>query len=275
MERVIFQFNLFKRFQWTLLYVAILTGCASAPSVRIPGATTQIAQAPLIQEEYVPPQQYIVDAPLYYDNQPGVAFYPIYIDTPGSCFCVLPMRYYGGVWLGVTGEVIYRGFFPYRIVEPHHRTVYLQRTLVVNGFSPHRGRFESVGGRLVVLPPVGTMHHQVVEQRRISRAPPEVPRGVNATGNVPVRREAGPAGQVPTPQTTHPRQGVQPSQHDAQPRQQPPHRDTSSSAPAQPNQPPNSEGRVVSPQQAQPSQQPAQKSAPCSDSDAKQRKCQR
>jgi hypothetical protein len=32
---------------------------------------------------------------------------------------------------------------------------------------------------------------------------------------------------------------------------------------------------VVAPQQAQPSQQPAQKSAPCSDSDARQRKCQR
>jgi hypothetical protein len=129
--------------------------------VTIPSSSTQIAQAPLVQEEYVPPQEYIVDAPLYYDMQPGVAFYPIYIDTPGSCFCVMPMRYYGGVWLGVTGEVIYRGFFPYRRAEPHHRTVYLQRTIVVNGFSPHRGRFESVGGRVVVLPPVGTMHHQV------------------------------------------------------------------------------------------------------------------
>jgi len=222
----------------------------------------------------------------------------------------MPMRYYGGVWLGVTGELIYRGFFPYRRAEPHHRTVYLQRTLIVNGFIPHRGRFESVGGRVVVLPPVGTMHHQVVEQQRILRAPLEVSRGVHATGNVPVRREAGPAGQVPTPQTTHPRQGVQPSQHDAQarqqlqdrdksssspaqpnrtpnsgnsvvatqqaqPSQQPQHRNSPNSSPAQSNQTPNSGNSVVAPQQAQPSQQPAQKSAPCSDSDARQRKCQR
>jgi len=34
--------------------------------VTIPSSTTQIAQAPLVQEEYVPPQEYIVDAPLYY-----------------------------------------------------------------------------------------------------------------------------------------------------------------------------------------------------------------
>ena len=264
-----FQSNLTKRLQWTMLSLAILTGCASAPSIGLsPATSNQIAQAPLVQEEYVPPQEYIVDAPLYYDNQPGVAFYPIYIDTPGSCFCVMPMRYFGGVWLGVTGELIYRGFFPYRIAESHHRTVYLQRTLVVNGFSPHRGRFESVGGRVVVLPPVGTMHHQVVEQRRISRTPQDISRGVNATGNVHVRTEVGATGQVPSPQPTHPRQGGQPTQ-------QPPHRDTSSSAPAQLNQPPISVGRVVSPQQAQPTQQPAQKAAPCSDSDARQKKCQR
>jgi hypothetical protein len=37
-----FQFNLSKRFQWTMLSVAILTGCASAPSIGLSPNTTNI-----------------------------------------------------------------------------------------------------------------------------------------------------------------------------------------------------------------------------------------
>ena len=170
------------RFLFATLPVLLLmtAGCEVAPRQPAPypsayPATYPAAYPPAYADEYVPPPEYVVDGPLYYDTYPGVPFYPIFIDTPGSCFCVMPMRYYGGVWLGVTGVVIHRGFFPYRRVEPVHRSYWQQQGGVVNGMRPSRGAFEHRGERMVPMPPVGSTHHRAVEQRQMTRPPPAAP----------------------------------------------------------------------------------------------------
>ncbi|MSQ18031.1 MAG: hypothetical protein EXR39_00365 [Betaproteobacteria bacterium] len=47
------------------------------------------------EDEYVPPTEYVVDAPIYYDTMPGITFYPIFIDTPGLAFASSPCAFIG------------------------------------------------------------------------------------------------------------------------------------------------------------------------------------
>lgn len=175
-------------------------------------------------DEYVPPPEYVVDGPLYYDTYPGVPFYPIFIDTPGSCFCVMPMRYYGGVWLGVTGVVVHRGFFPYRRVEPVHRSYWQQQGGVVNGMRPSRGVFEHRGDRMVPMPPAGSTHHRAIEQRGMTRPAPIAPSsGPSDQSASPPQRPFQNQGQPPPvlgPQN-RPVQAPQPSQPQFQQQPQP------------------------------------------------------
>ena len=192
------------RFLFATLPVLLLmtTGCVVAPRQPAPypsvyPATYPSAYPPAYADEYVPPPEYVVDGPLYYDTYPGIPFYPIFIDTPGSCFCVMPMRYYGGVWLGVTGVVIHRGFFPYRRVEPVHRSYWQQQGGVVNGMRPSRGAFESRDGRMHPLPPAGSIHFRAVEQRSMNRPAPMAP-------------NSGPSGQSTSPQRPFQNQGQPP-----------------------------------------------------------------
>lgn len=163
------------------------------PSAYPPGYPPGYSSA--YPDAYVPPPEYVVDGPVYYDTYPGVAFYPIFIDAPGSCFCVMPMRYYGGAWLSVTGSVIYRGFFPFRRVEPVHRSYWQQHGGIVNGMRPSRGAFESQGARIVPLPPAGSIHHRAMEERRMpeQRTPERaMPRTAPISPTAPSGPQSGP-----------------------------------------------------------------------------------
>lgn len=196
-----------KRFLFSALPVVVLltTGCVVAPrqAQQMPSYPSNYPSAypNAYPDEYVPPPEYVVDGPLYYDTYPGVPFYPIFIDTPGSCYCVMPMRYSGGVWWGVTGTVIYRGFFPYRRVEPVHRSYWQQQGGVVNGMRPSRGVFENRDGRLHPIPPAGSIHFRAVEQRNMNRPAPNVP----SSG-----QNSGPSGQSAAPQRPFQNQGQPP-----------------------------------------------------------------
>ena len=229
------------RFLFATLPVLLLmtTGCVVAPRQPAPypsvyPATYPSAYPPAYADEYVPPPEYVVDGPLYYDTYPGVPFYPIFIDTPGSCYCVMPMRYSGGVWLGVTGVVIHRGFFPYRRVEPVHRSHWHQHGGVVNGMRPSRGAFEHRGERMVPTPPAGSTHHRALEQRHTNRPLPAAPATVTPP-NRPfqaapqVQPQVQPQAQPPIQQRPQPQVQQQPqqqpqpqAQQQAQPQQRPP-----------------------------------------------------
>jgi hypothetical protein len=140
-----------------------LTGCVVAPPPQQtwgppPGAVFAPAPAYGAPGEYIPPPEYVVDGPLYYDAWPGIPWYPLFIDTPGSCHCVMPMRFHDGVWWSLEGVVVFRGFFPYRRPEFHHIETWRSRPWVVQGRPPVRGEFEWRGGRSVPLPPPGGVH---------------------------------------------------------------------------------------------------------------------
>jgi hypothetical protein len=146
-----------------LLAALIVTSCVVRPA---PVRYVETA-SPLYadEDEYVPPAEYIVDGPVYFDTMPGVTFYPMFIDLPGSCYCVVAVRFYRGVWLGVDNRVIHRGHFAFRPAPPQHRAEWHRHGGVVHGMRPIRGTFEHHGGRLRPMPPSDTRHHQVIMQR--------------------------------------------------------------------------------------------------------------
>lgn len=234
------------RSQWLTLPLLLLmtAGCvvAPGPSQPIPApypstypstypSAYPLAYPTAYPNEYVPPLEYVVDGPVYYDTYPSVPFYPIFIDTPGSCFCVMPMRYVGGVWFSVTGAVIYRGFFPFRRIEPVHRTYWLQNGGVVNGMRPSRGAFEPWGDRMVPAPPPGSLHHRAMEQQRVNRPVPAAPAAVPPPRTTPNQMQQAPvvvpqSRPAPTPPPTltpiQPQQQALPQQPQFRPPQQHP-----------------------------------------------------
>jgi hypothetical protein len=153
-----------------LLAATLVSSCVVRPA---PVRYVETAPPPPSQyadeDEYVPPEEYVVDGPVYFDTMPGITFYPIYIDAPGSCYCVVAMRFYRGVWLGVDNRVIYRGQFSFRPAPPQHRAEWHRHGGVVHGMRPIRGTFVHQGGRLRPMPPPDTRHHQVIMQRPAHR----------------------------------------------------------------------------------------------------------
>ena len=146
------------KFTFLLAVAALgLAGCVMAPA---PYAYQQPGYAPApMSDHFVPPPEFIEGgAPVYYDAEPGVAFYPIFLDAPGSCFCVVPMRYFNGMWLGVGGAVLYRGHFPFHHAPPDRREYWNRSGGVVNGHAPVHGRIEHEGGAMRPVPPAESMH---------------------------------------------------------------------------------------------------------------------
>ena len=136
-----------------------LAGCVIAPApVAYQAQRYEQAPAPAY-DQYVPPPEYIEGgAPVYYDTEPGVAFYPIFLDVPGSCFCIVPMRFYNGVWLGIGGTVLYRGHFALHHAPQDRRDFWIRSGGVVNGYAPVHGRIEHEGGAMRPVPPVESIH---------------------------------------------------------------------------------------------------------------------
>jgi len=133
-----------------LMSLLILGGCAELQS--------PYAQEGQVSYGYIPPTEYIVDAPVYYDDHPGVAFYPLYIDAPGSCFCVMPMRYVDGAWYGVGGREIYRGYFVYHRPPEIQIDQWRAGGGVINGKRPVFGSIVNSNGQWRPNPPMGSIH---------------------------------------------------------------------------------------------------------------------
>ena len=136
-----------------LMTFLILGGCAELQSPY--GHEGQVFY------DFIPPNEYIVDAPVYYDDHPGVAFYPLYIDAPGSCFCVMPMRYVDGAWYGVGGREIYRGYFVYHRPPEVQIDRWRAGGGVINGKRPVFGSIVQSNGQWRPNPPMGTIHDRV------------------------------------------------------------------------------------------------------------------
>ena len=233
-----------------VLAAGLLTACAVTPV-----AVVQPVRPVAVQSEYIPPQDYVVGAPLYYESAPGVAFYPMFISTPGSCFCVVPMRFYNGVWLGVDGVVLHRGHFqfvPAARIESRHLETWRHSEAVFHGMRPMHGSFQVVGGHARPLPPPGSMHHQAIAERRVNHDP--------AAAKYPAQNRHAPAiDRPPAAQPGHERSDRMQKPADATP-QKP---QQNSAVPARPQQqgkqtPPASPEKQAKPQQAKPQQAPQQ-----------------
>ncbi len=157
-----------------MLGSCFLTACvvvapvAVSPPVMVPVNPVQM------QGEYVPPQEYVIGAPLYYEALPGVAFYPMFIGTPGSCFCVIPMRFYRDTWFGVDGTVIHRGHFPYvpaSRIEARHMDAWRHSEGLAHGMRPIHGSFQMFEGHNRPIPPQGSLHHQAMTEKRVNHDP--------------------------------------------------------------------------------------------------------
>jgi len=203
---------------------------------------------PVMVDHGVPPIEYVEGgAPVYYETEPGVAFYPIYLDAPGSCFCIVPMRYVGGAWLGVGGVVLYRGHFPYHHALPQHREVWLRSGGEFGGHRPVFGRIERNGNVLRPLPPPGSIHiHE--SSRQVQGAQP-IPQ------TQAIRRESPIQQQQAAPNTQFRQQQVQ------QPGQQRP-TDASGGQPAGNRQPGGQQQPPQNTQQPVAASQPKQQQAP-------------
>jgi hypothetical protein len=183
-----------------LCLASILGGCvvAPAPVYRQPGPTYS---GPVMVDHGVPPIEYVEGgAPVYYETEPGVAFYPIFLDAPGSCFCIVPMRYAGGVWLGVGGAVLYRGHFPYHHAPPQHREIWLRSGGEIGGHRPMPGRIEREGNVMRALPPPGSIHAQDAS-RQIQGAQPRQQSPIS-NREAPVPKQQGSASQQSVQQVT-------------------------------------------------------------------------
>jgi len=279
-----------------LLASFLATGCVVTPrpvvirSVPPPSPYT----APVVEEEYVPPQEYVVDAPVFYDTMPGVAFYPIFINTPGSCFCVLPMRFYRGAWVGIDGAVIHRGHFPFRHAEPHYLTEWRSHGGVVNGMRPLRGTFEYHGGKLRPMPPANTIHHEVIMKRDFQPVSTRLPEQRQPAQVSPAPRPQ-PAQQSaqPFPAQVSPAPKPQPPQQSAQPvpaqvshaqKPQPPQQSAQPSQAQVSERKPRPQQQSAQPRSAQvghaPEHEPQQHAKParaavkkCADADHEANKC--
>lgn len=114
-----------------------------------------------------PPPEYVEGGePVYYDSNPGVAYYPVFINTPGSCYCILPVRQVRGLWLDVDGRVIHRGHLPYYHPEQSHRDAWQRNQGIVNGHVPLRGSLIRDGDRFRPVPPRDSIHEHRREQVR-------------------------------------------------------------------------------------------------------------
>lgn len=266
------------------LAVLALSACVVVPPA---GGVRQPAYYEPTQGYSAPPMEFVEGgAPVYYDSEPGIPFYPIFLDTPGSCFCIVPMRYYNGVWLGLGGVVLHRGHFTFHTPSHHHREVWGRSGGAFNGMRPTRGRVEQVGNEMRPIPPQGSVHAQHFTPPPAPATPPGAPQ---QRGAYP--QQAGQAQLAGEPQrgafpqqAGQPRQDVDPRQgrvhHQEPAMQQPmPQAVPSQQAQARPPMPPPSMQQTVTPPpppQARPQQGPAKGPRPekkCTPEEHNEKKC--
>lgn len=183
-----------------MLAAGILAGCVLPPPY--PGDSMGA-----MEDAALPPVEYVVGgAPVYYAVEPGVAYYPIFLDTPGSCHCVVPMRYAGGVWFGLGGVILHRGYLPLRHPAPHQREIWLRSGGVWQGHAPLHGSFGYQGSRPYSVPPPGSLHGDRYDPPRGQPYPYRRHEGSSPGYEYPPRgaypgpRQNPPAGYGPPPQ---------------------------------------------------------------------------
>lgn len=245
----------------------LVMGCVVDPSMM--GRPTYVEQPGW--DDGVPPGEYIQGgAPLYYSSEPGVAYYPVYVDFPGSCHCIMPVRYYEGVWYAPGNVYVYRGHFPFHHPAEEPRRVWLQNRGVFQGQPAYRGRLEQgADRRMRPVPPTdsGYVNHL---------------NGMNRNPNSPQEKQ----GMHPGMPQSQQQSGRQPSpQGQAQPavRATVPQEQQQGPRPGMQQQSQQQSGQpVTTPRQQQPVAQPGTTQEPqrgkkalqrCSDQDHEQHKC--
>lgn len=187
---------------------AVLAGCVATvgPVVRPAPAPVVVEEVPV--DEAAPPAEYVVDgAPVYYAVEPGVAYYPVFIEDAFLCapvaFCVLPVRFYGGAWYAPGGVIVHRGYWAFHHPGPAHRRA-------LGAWREHRGVFRGHAAEF------GRMHRDAQGHVR-----PVPPHGIHT----PPRSGGAHPGpqQHRAPLQQHPAPRPVPQQHAVPPRPMPPH----------------------------------------------------
>lgn len=154
--------------------VALLTAgllLAACGPVVVRPVQPQASPSPTVtvEDEGAPPAEYIVEgAPVYYEAEPGIAFYPMFVDFPGSCFCIMPVRFYGGVWYAPGRVVVHSGHWTFHRPGPTHLHAWRGNGGHFRGHAPIRGHIErGPSGRMRAVAPPG-IHHRpsAVQQHR-------------------------------------------------------------------------------------------------------------
>ena len=134
----------------------LLAGCVVVPAgsrpVPVVGQT-----AIVIDDSGAPPAEFVVEGqPVYYTIEPGVAFYPVFLGFPGSCFCIMPVRFVAGVWYAPGGVVVHRGHFPFYHPGHAHLNVWRGNHRAFRGHAAEHGRLEhGPAGKRRPVPPAG------------------------------------------------------------------------------------------------------------------------
>ena len=240
--------------------LTIVAGCAVAPAQRV-GVRTPESSATYAanEDDAVPPAEFIEGgAPVYYESDPGIAFYPLYLGYPGSCFCIMPVRRYEGVWYSPGSIVIHRGNLPLLVARDDTRKAWRSSGGVVRGLVPVVGTLErGSGNRIRAVAPAVELHKRASTVQSSRSASPSYQQRSPAAD--PGMSQTRPQAVQPTHHTPL----VQPTQH-TQPAT--PGRPTSSSPPKQ-----TPERRVEPKQEPRSTPKPAPKK--CSDEDHKAKKC--
>ncbi|MDI9336245.1 MAG: hypothetical protein QM520_04365 [Gammaproteobacteria bacterium] len=214
----------------------------------------------------IPPIEYVVGgAPIYFEDQLATPYYPLYINTPGSCHCVVPVRYFRGSWYSYQGLLVHSGRMPLYIPPP----VVVERWRgheIRNLGKPYSfGTFHRQSGHWSVAPAPRTSHHWHLNNNPNFRLPPPAgfrgdpklsPRGVQAIENRPPSHPIRPPdvrpavpnapvlknqGQLPQPTVPVP--------HTQAPDPRRGHGVTNPTPNPPPNPPPNPKGREARPTQ--------------------------
>ena len=192
-----------------IMLLVVIVGCAPVPMRRAyvgnDYPAPEYQQAPsygqpapsVVEEEDGLPQgyasyytPYVVDGPVYYD---GLAYYPFYFGFPGSCFCVIPVRYIGGVWYSPGNVFVHGGHFSRFYAPSYHIQNWRNNGRSYGGHVPGGPRFAPHSGGRNFLP---------APQIAPRVAPPNV-------GN-PVAPQYRPQGQIFTPRQQAPQQQHRP-----------------------------------------------------------------
>lgn len=187
----------------------VLGGCAVVPAG--PAVYQQRTAQPtfVAEDDGAPPAEYIVEGePVYYPAEPGVAFYPVFLGYPGSCFCIMPVRFVGGVWYAPGRVVVHHGSFTFHRPGPAHLGAWRGNHGAFGGHAAVRGRIErGPGGRVRAIPPAG-VHAQ---QRQMQRAPTAAPHQQTQVRPAAVQQSTPIQGQTVRP----PQQQARPPQQQA------------------------------------------------------------